>query len=296
MDYQSEIRDFLTSRRARLSPEEAGVPVYRGVRRVPGLRREEVAHLAGVSVDYYVRLERGRVKGVSQEVLDAVARALQFDDVEYEHLMDLVRNASPRSGRVAAAKVPVRQPVRPGVQSVLDSLTVPAFVQNGRHDMLAANQVGRALYPFSPDDERPFNHARFMFLDPRAEQFYVDWDLAAANNVALLRSSAAKDPDDEALINLVGLLSTQSEAFRSRWAAHDVIKYRYGPKRYRHPLVGDLTFGYESFPLPDSPGLVMLVYTVEAASPTHDALQLLASWTASETPASAPSDADVRGQ
>jgi transcriptional regulator with XRE-family HTH domain len=285
VDYQAEIRDFLTTRRARLTPEQAGVPAYSGTRRVPGLRREEVAHLSGVSVDWYTRLERGKVTGVSAEVLEAVARALQLDDVEREHLFDLVRAARPRTAASRNRRRATGQRLDPGVQAVLDSMTTPALVQNARLDLLATNQLGRAIYPHIDDTApAPFNFARFVFLDPRARDFYRDWELAARNNAALLRAAAAKDPHDEALIRLVGQLSTQSAEFRDLWASHNVLKYRSCAKRYHHPLVGDLTFGSQQFHLSTDPGLVMLAYTVEAGSPTSDALQLLASWTSPTPP------------
>ncbi len=256
VDYQAEIRDFLTSRRARLTPEQAGVPAYHGARRVPGLRREEVAHLAGVSVDWYTRLERGRTNGVSPQVLDAVARALQLDAVEREHLFNLVRAAHPRTVATRNPRRPARRSVDPGVQAVLDSMTTPALVQNLGLDLAASNQLGRAIYPHAADTgPAPFNFARFVFLDPRAQEFYRDWKLAAQNQAALLRAAAAKNPHDEGLIQLVGQLSTQSEDFRALWASHDVLKYRTGPKRYHHPLVGDLTFNAQQFQLSTDPGL-----------------------------------------
>ncbi len=294
MDYQVEIRDFLTTRRARLTPERAGVPAYSGTRRVPGLRREEVAHLAGVSVDWYTRLERGRTNGVSPQVLDAVARALQLDAVEREHLFDLVRAASPRTVASRSTRRATRQRVDPGLQAVLDSMTTPALVQDLRLDLVATNQLGRALYPHADDTgPAPFNFARFVFLDPRASEFYRDWGLAARNQAALLRAAAAKNPHDEGLIQLVGQLSTQSGDFRALWASHDVLKYRTGPKRYHHPLVGDLTFHAQQFQLSTDPGLVMLVYTAEAGSPTDDALQLLASWTAPTPPTWVATETDA---
>lgn len=295
VNYRTEIRDFLTTRRARLTPEQAGVPAYSGVRRVPGLRREEVAHLAGVSVDYYTRLERGNLKGVSPEVLESVVRALQLDDVEREHLFDLVEATRPRTTTASRPRRTTRERIDPGVQTVLDSMNTPALVQNARLDVLSTNHLARAVHPFLEEfGTTPFNFARFLFLDPRAPEFYIDWDLAARNNAALLRAATAKDPDDDALIQLVGQLSTQSGEFRDLWASHNVLKYRNCAKRYRHPLVGNLTFGSQQFQLSADPALIMLVYTVEAASPTHDALQLLASWTTPITPARQPTDSDLR--
>ncbi len=221
MDHRKDIRDFLTSRRARITPERAGLPAYGGKRRVAGLRREEVALLAGVSVDYYTRLERGNLTGVSESVLHAVARALQLDDAEREHLFDLARaaNATPRTRRRTSAAG-----VRPSVQRVLDAMSgAPAWVHNDRLDFLAANRLGYALYSeFFTDPVRPANSARFMFLNPRSRDFYPDWEQIADNTVAILRGAAGRDPFDENLTKLVGELSTRSEDFRTRWAAHNV--------------------------------------------------------------------------
>lgn len=282
MNSNTELRDFLVSRRARLTPQDAGVEPFGGARRVPGLRREEVAFLAGVSIDYYTRFERGRVQNVSDEVLDAVARALRLDEVEQDHLRNLARarrSNKTRPGRAMPTRVPA------GLQAVLDSITAPAFVQNGRMDFLAANELGWALYPFADNTgDRPFNVSRFQFLDPRAPDFYRDYDLAVRNNVAMLRASAGKNPHEPGLVRLVGELSTQSELFRSLWAEQDVVQYRRGTKRYHHPAVGDVDFEYETFEMPTYPGLVMLVYTVEPASRTAEAMQLLASWTSTPAP------------
>lgn len=290
MSTQEEISSFLTSRRARISPEQAGVPVFTGNRRVPGLRREEVAHLAGVSTDYYSKLERGHTRGASIEVLDAIARALQLDDIEREHLMNLVEVTTSPHRRASRSKS--RTVVAPGTQAVLDSLTVPALVQNPRLDFVATNALGAALYslpnPITTGTGTGvrFNAARFQFLDPRANDFFVDAARAKRNVVALLHQAAGKDPFDEKLIRLIGQLSTQSPEFRALWASHDVIRYQRGTKRYRHPGVGDLEFGYESFDLTTEPGLTMLVYTFEPQSPTAERIALLGSWaTTPDTPA-----------
>ncbi|MFF1881333.1 helix-turn-helix transcriptional regulator [Pseudarthrobacter sp. NPDC058196] len=278
MDSRSEISSFLTTRRARLTPEQAGVPLYSGARRVPGLRREEVAHLAGVSVDYYARLERGKVSGASREVMEAIARALQLDDDERNHLLDLARITQRRAPRRQPAN---RTTVRPGIQSVLDSIDAPAFVQNARLDRLASNRIGRALYSLPADGSGDrFNYAHYLFLDARAPHFHRDFGTAKHNVVALLRAATARDPYDRELIDIVGRLSTQSEEFRTLWASHDVFRYRSGQKMLTHSAVGDLEFGYESFELSTDPGLVMLVYTVEPGSATADAMRILASWTA----------------
>ena len=279
MDNRTEVREFLASRRARISPEQAGLPAFGGHRRVPGLRREEVALLAGVSPDYYVRLERGNLRGVSEGVLAALAKALQLDEAERTHLYDLARAAG---GSPGARRRPGAQKVRPGVQRVLDAMTTaPAWVRNGRADVLATNPLGRALYaPVFDSPAQPPNTARFCFLDPRAAAFYVDWERTADDMVAVLRAEAGRHPYDRTLTELVGELSTRSQGFRARWAAHDVLFHRTGRKALHHPVVGDLDLTYEAFELPSEPGLTMLVYTAEPASTTHDALALLASWAA----------------
>jgi transcriptional regulator with XRE-family HTH domain len=278
MDSRNEIRDFLISRRARITPEQAGLPVYGGNRRVSGLRREEVAMLAGVSVDYYIRLERGNARGVSDSVLENLARALRLDEAERAHLYNLVRAASgaPRPAR------PARQQVRPALQRLLDSMTMaPAYVRNGRLDILAANRLGRAVFaPFFDSPARPTNTARFIFLDPAAPDFYLEWDRHASDTVALLRAEAGRSPADRALSDLIGELSTRSELFRTRWADHNVREHRAGIKHFHHPVVGDLTLAYESLRLVADPGLVLNGYSAELGSPAQDALNLLASWAA----------------
>jgi transcriptional regulator with XRE-family HTH domain len=276
---KSEIREFLTTRRAKITPERAGLRTFGGTRRVPGLRREEVALLAGVSVDYYTRLERGNVAGVSETVLEALARALQLDEVERAHLFDLARAgaAHPAPRRRSRA-----QRIRPSVQVLLDAMTaVPAFVRNGRLDLLAANALGRALYSQQFDSPfEPANSARFLFLDPRAQDFFPDWDRVAHDAVAVLRAAAGRDPYDRDLSDLVGELSTRSEPFRVLWAAHNVHRHETGVKRFHHPVVGDLTVTYETMELVADAGLMMFVYTAEPGSKSEEALNLLASWAA----------------
>jgi transcriptional regulator with XRE-family HTH domain len=278
MDRPSEIRDFLTSRRARITPEQAGVPTFNGVRRVPGLRREEVAHAAGISVDYYNRLERGKTTTASPEILNAIASTLQLDQTEHDHLFDLF--ATTRRPPARSARRPQQSTVRPTLQRVIDGLDMPAFVENARLDILAANPLGRALYA-GPDQETtvPFNVGRFLFLDPRAAELYPDWELMARNQVALLRTETGRDPTHPDLIKLIGELSTQSERFRTLWAAHDVRKYREGLKRFHHPIAGDLEFTGESLDVSNTPGLFVLAYTVEPQSATAEAMAWLASWT-----------------
>jgi hypothetical protein len=279
VDTRSEIREFLTSRRARITPDQAGLPVYGDNRRVPGLRREEVALLAGVSVDYYIRLERGNLSGVSESVLDALVRALALDEAERAHLFDLARAAQ---ATTPTRRRSTRQRIRPSVQRILDAMTgAPAFVQNGRLDILAANQLGYALYSeLFAGPRRPANAARFLFLDTRAQDFFVEWDRVANEVVAMLRSEAGRDLYDRALSDLVGELSTQSEAFRTKWAAHNVRFHDTGTKRLHHPVVGDLELTYEALELSADSGLTMFAYTAEAGSKSEQALNLLASWSA----------------
>jgi hypothetical protein len=278
VDAKSEIREFLTSRRAKLTPDEVGLTSY-GPRRVPGLRREEVAVLAGVSAPYYTRLERGNLSGVSESVLEALTRALQLDDAERAHLFDLARAAQPAAPR---RRAPRKERIRPSVQRMLDAITgAPAAVLNGRLDMLATNHLARGLYSeLYVDPVRPVNHARFVFLSPRAPDFYRDWDRAADDTVAILRTEAGRDQYDRAVSDLVGELSTQSEEFRTRWAAHNVRIHRTGTKAIHHPVVGDLTLTYEMLELSADSGLAVLTYTAEAGSKSAEGLDLLASWTA----------------
>ncbi|MET0297087.1 MAG: helix-turn-helix transcriptional regulator [Microbacterium sp.] len=291
-DQRSEIREFLTSRRARVTPEAAGLPAYGGNRRVAGLRREEVAMLSGVSVDYYVRLERGNLSGASDSVLDALATTLQLDDAEREHLYDLARAAGPGVKRRARS-----QPaVRPAVRQVLDAIgDAPAWVRNGRHDILAANLLARALYsPVFDDPRRPVNTTRFAYLNPAAREFWRDYDQVTHDAASMLRMEAGRNPHDPELIRLVGELSTQSELFRERWASRDVKYHRSGTKRLHHPAVGDLELNFESMDLPSEPGLVLNVYTAPANSSSADALKVLASWAATHEADFALADHGVR--
>jgi transcriptional regulator with XRE-family HTH domain len=278
VDAASELSQFLISRRAKVTPEQVGLPSY-GQRRVPGLRREEVASLAGVSVEYYKRLERGNATGASDGVLEALADALRLDDAERAHLFDLARAASP----IAAPRRrrPAPQRVRPVVQQILDSIGSPATVSNMRGDYLAANQLGRALYaPLFESREQPPNSARFTFLDPAAQEFFADWEKAAKDLVAALRSMAGHNPYDRALSDLVGELSTRSDAFRTWWAAHNVRYHQTGTKRLHHPVVGDLELSYEVMELAADTGLRLAIFTAEPGSRSEEALNLLASWAA----------------
>jgi transcriptional regulator with XRE-family HTH domain len=281
VDNRSDVREFLSSRRARITPDKSGLPAYGGNRRVPGLRREEVALLAGVSADYYTRLERGNLSGVSESVLDSLARALQLDEAERAHLFNLAQAAS---GASRSRRRSVPQRVRPGVQRLLDSITdAPAWVRNWRLDFLAANRLGYALHSeMFIDPVRPVNTARFVFLNPRAQEFFLDWERGANDIVATLRTEAGRNPYDRALSDLVGELSTRSELFRTLWAAHNVRLHRTGSKRLHHPVVGDLDLSYEAIEFPAYPGLTMFAYTADAGSTSDDALKLLASWAATQ--------------
>jgi transcriptional regulator with XRE-family HTH domain len=294
VDNRAEIREFLTTRRAKITPVQAGLQPGGGRRRVPGLRREEVAVLAGVSTEWYVRLEKGHISGVSDEVLGAVARALQLDEAERLHLFDLARAARPsRSPRRRA-----RQAVRLSVLRILESMAgTPAFIRNGRLDVVAVNPLGRALYsPVFDASVRPANLARFCFLDPVSQDFYPDWDEVAESTAALLRTEAGRDPYDRELSDLVGEFATRSEAFRNLWAAHDVRLHQYGTKHFRHPVVGLVDVAFDSMPLPASEdqGLTMTCYSAEPGSPSDDALKVLASWSAT-TPGS-PSESLGAGE
>jgi len=274
---RGDIHEFLTSRRARITPEQAGLPAYGAKRRVSGLRREEVALLAGISVEYYTRLERGNAHGVSESVLEGLARALQLDEAERAHLIDLVRVANRTS---PPRRRPSQQRVRPSVQRILDSMSgTPAFVQNGRLDVLYANRLGSALYAEVFQDPGRGNFGRFIFFDQRATEFYADWEGVAGDIVALLRAEAGRDPYDRALSDLIGELSTRSQEFRVRWATHNVRLHRTGVKSVHHPVVGNLTLAYEALELPGDPGQTIFAYTAEPNSPSQDALDLLASWT-----------------
>ena len=275
------MREFLTTRRAKISPEQAGLPAG-GQRRVPGLRRSEVAALAGMSVEYYAKLERGTLAGASSGVLEALARALQLDDAERAHLLRLAHEADGSNSVLRRARRPKPSTARASLQWTLDAITAaPAIVGNGRLDLLAANQLGRAMYcDVYTDPAHPPNFARFTFLDSAAHRFYPDWELAADMTVANLRTAAGKDPHDKALHDLVGELSTRNDDFRRRWGAHNVRTHGTGIKHFHHHIVGDLALAYESMDLRAEPDLTMTVYAAEPGSATEDALKLLASWAA----------------
>ena len=274
------MQEFLRTRRARLTPVEAGL-IGGGHRRVPGLRREEVALLAGVSVDYYAQLERGDLAGASDEVLGALAQALQLDEAETSHLFDLARSARPSPAR--RRRPPAAGKVRPSLQRFLDAITdAPAWVRDEHMDLVAANRLGRALNaPLFADPRRPVNNARFMFLNEQASrQFYPDWEKGADDIVATMRGYAARQPHDKQLTDLIGELVTRSDAFRTRWAAHNVRFHRTGVKRIRHPVVGELELAYEGLDLPADPGWHLFTFTAAPGSPSDERLRLLASWAA----------------
>jgi len=280
MDRKGEVRAFLVSRRANVTPQAAGLRDFGGERRVPGLRREEVARLAGLSVDYYTQLERGDLGGASDSVLEAIARALQLDDIERAHLFDLARpvTMTPAAATVDGGADPT---VRPSVQRVLDNLAVPALAWNTRHDILATNALGRALFSLHLEADRP-NIARFIYLDPRAQQFYVDWPLARQMTAAMLRLAAGRNPLDEDLTALIGELSMRSPQFRQDWAVSDVHEHRTGTKTYRHPVVGEIDITFDVFDLPGEPDLSIITYAADEGGDSAEKLALLAIWAASQ--------------
>ena len=287
MDNQAEVREFLMSRRAKITPELAGLPAG-GNRRVSGLRRTEVATLAGVSVEYYAKLERGAIAGASSSVLEAIARALQLDDTERTHLFNLARAADgiPLSGRIRRRAT--RNPVsRPSLQWALGTITEGiAFVRDQHQDLLATNELGRAFYsPVIGDGGRTPNLARFQFLDPSSRDFYPDWQVFAEMCVSIMRAEAGRDPNDKGLQDLVGEMSTRSDTFRTLWGAHDVRTHGAGTKRFNHPVVGELTLAYEELAITADPGSVLMIYTAEPGSPSAERLRLLASWAATSVTA-----------
>lgn len=285
MNNKAEVREFLMTRRARLSPADVGLPA--GVnRRVSGLRRAEVAMLADVSVEYYAKLERGDIAGASAGVLESLARALMLDETERMHLLDLARAAdgTPTSGRPRRRATPQLLP-RPGLQRTLDAITGgPAFVRDRHQNLVATNALGAAFYsPVIGTGGRVPNLARFQFLDPASRDFYPDWELFAQMCVGIMRVEAGRDPHDRAMQDLVGELTTRSETFARLWSAHDVRTHGSGTKRFHHPVVGELTLAYEELSVTAEDGLALLVYTAEPGSPTAERLQMLASWSATTT-------------
>ncbi|OXM61014.1 helix-turn-helix transcriptional regulator [Amycolatopsis vastitatis] len=289
MDNRDEVSAFLKSRRAKITPEQAGLPVY-GQRRVPGLRRAEVAALAGVSVEYYTRVERGNLGGVSDSVLDALAQALRLNDIERDHLYALARAANSGPARVRHRRK--KAVVRPSVLRLIEGLhDQPAYLRNNRMDILAANPLARALH-CEVFEVEPVNTCRFAFLDPRATRFYVDWERISRAAVGVLRVEAAKHPYDRELSNLIGELSTRSDAFRTMWGAHDVHVYTDGTKRFHHPAVGNMELVHEMLDLPGENGLSVTVYSADPGTPAADALKLLASWAATQHQAAAQAEGE----
>jgi hypothetical protein len=285
---RTAVRAFLSSRRDRVSPADAGLPAGGTRRRVKGLRREEVALLAGVSPEYYIRLERGQATGPSPGVVEAVAAVLRLDDDERSHLDRLLAALTPEARK--RRKAAVKEVISPGVQVVLDSLhDLPAVVFTSRLDVLAANDLGRALYAPVFDTDGPPNTALFLFLDEhRARQLFPQWERVADDAVSMLRIEAGRRPDDPALVGLIGRLSTRSGAFRTRWAANDVRSHKPGVKAFRHPAIGEVTLPYENLTVDATGDHVVTVFTPQPGSPEHDALQLLASWAATHGQADAP--------
>ncbi|MBJ8339287.1 helix-turn-helix domain-containing protein [Antrihabitans sp. YC3-6] len=299
IDRAAAIGQFLTSRRAKITPDQVGLPVYDAAkRRVPGLRRQEVATLAGLSVEYYTQIERGKVNGISESVLVAIARALELYEAERSYLFDLHRSALTSPQRTRPRRT--GHTIRPVVQRLLDGFSGPAFVRNARHDLVAANQLAYAFYsPLYPDHMRPdpttpVNFVRFCFLDPRAREFYPDWDQMADGGVNLLRTDAGRDPYDRGISDLVGELSTRSDEFRIRWARHNVRLHYTGTKTFHHPVVGDITIGYETMPLPADPGMVLTLYSAEPGTPSADAMTLLGNWAATNLATTATADQPSR--
>lgn len=291
MDHREEVSAFLKSRRAKITPEQAGLPVY-GQRRVPGLRRGEVAMLAGMSVEYYTRLERGNLAGASDSVLDALAQALRLDDTERNHMYALARAAGtgPARGRRRSKKAIVRPSVLRIVEGLHDQ---PVYVRNNRMDILAANPLARALHcELFATAAEPVNTCRFVFLDPRATRLYPDWERVAREGVGVLRVEAAKNPYDRELSNLIGELSTRSDVFRTMWGAHDVHVFTEGTKRFLHPAVGEMELVHETLELPVDDGLSITVYSADPGTPAADALKLLASWAATQGREAAAEQAD----
>ncbi|MGW6117753.1 helix-turn-helix transcriptional regulator [Nocardia sp. NPDC055165] len=280
---RTAVREFLSTRRDRVSPSTAGLPTTGTRRRVKGLRREEVALLAGVSPEYYIRLERGRATGPSPAIVEAIATVLRLDEDERAHLERLLAALTPEARK--RRKTTAKDNVSPGIRVLLDSMDhLPAVVFNNRLDILAVNELGRALYTTVLATESPVNTARFMFLhEAAAQELFPEWEHIANDTVSILRIEAGRNPDDPALIALIGQLSTRSQAFRTRWAAHDVKTHKAGKKAFRHPLIGELTLPFENLTVTAATDQVLTVFTPQPGSPEHDAIRLLASWNA-QTP------------
>jgi transcriptional regulator with XRE-family HTH domain len=285
VDARAEIRDFLTSRRARITPQQAGLPAYGGQRRVPGLRRSELAMLAGISVEYLTQLERGNLAGASEPVLDALARALQLDEAERTHLFDLARAVS--GPRRTTARGRATQ-VRPSIQRILDTLGTPAYARTGRGDIVAVNALCTALYgDILRPEALPLNVARFVFLDPRSQEFFLDWDTVADDTAAALRIHVGQTPADRQLTDLVGELATRSDAFATRWAKHNVRLHRTATKRLHNAVVGELELTGDALQL-SGEDLTLIVYTAPTGSPAQEKLDFLTRWVGEAAGVEAP--------
>lgn len=309
LELNNDIKEFLTSRREQITPDKMGLPIYGERRLVKGLRREEVAMLAGVSVDYYTRLERDHIKGASHEVLQSVAKALQLNEAETAHFFDLAHaSAATPVNRRRAARAGMKDPVvREELRRIIDAMgDIPAFIRTDRRDLLYANQMGRAIFsplyesrvsPGLSGQANTVNVARFMFLDPAAHEFFPHWDDSAADLVASLRGVAGKNPFDTVFSNLLGELLARSEDFAQLWAAHDVRLHRAGHKVIVHPVVGELSLDFETLELPADEGLAMITYSAAPNTPTYERLSMLASWMADphtdETQAELPNSSDI---
>jgi transcriptional regulator with XRE-family HTH domain len=290
MDTGTEASDFLRTRRARISPEAVGLTASATGRRVKGLRREEVATLAGVSAEYYNRMERGKLAGVSESVLYAVARALQLDESEEQHLFDLARAANAENAVTRPApKRTARSRASGRVQRLLDGMSdLPAYARNGRTDIIALNQLGAALMPgLVPNGKEPANIARYLFLDPSSQEFYDDWERVARDMVAAFRIEAGRTPFDRSLTDLIGELSTRSDAFRTWWASHNVRLHTSATKTLHNPTVGEVEVTGEALTLASEPDVTIITYVTEPASVSKERLRVLASWAASNTTATA---------
>jgi hypothetical protein len=287
-----DVHDFLVSRRARVTAAEAGLPDFGSRRRVPGLRREEVASLAGISVDYYARLERGNLRGASESVLEALVRALRLDDAERAHLFDLAHAANGTTGtpsRSPKGARTSRDAVRPSVRSVLAGMTgTPAYVRNARMDILAANDLCAVLYGGILDREvLPLNLARFVFLDDRSRDFFGEWDSIADDVVGALRTEVGRSPSDRALSDLVGELTTRSDEFSTRWARHNVRLHNTARKTLHNSLVGDIELTGDAMQLL-ADDLIVIAYSADRGSPAEEKLSYLASWAAEHRPTGDP--------
>ena len=278
MDNSKDVREFLMSRRSRITPAQAGLPDFGGTRRVAGLKREEVAMLTGVSTEYYARLERGNLRGVSEGVLESLAAALRLDEAERAHLLDLAKAAAPSR---ESGKRRVRAEVRPSIERILAGMTgTPAYVRNTRMDIVAANSLCFALYGgILSADSLPLNLARFMFLDPRSRDFFLEWNTIADDLAAALRTEAGRSPHDRALNSLIGDLATGSTEFSTRWARHNVRFHRSARKTLHNPLIGDIELTGDSLEIPGE-GLTLIAYTAEPGSHAQEQLDFLTSWSA----------------